>query len=320
MTALWGKAALGKIFISHSSADKPFVRRRIETPLREAGYDTWLDEKELLAGDPLPRKVSEGIRDAKVVIVVISATSVESNWLRYELNIAADFMIKRGLRLIPVVVDDVRLPPETEGLLHADMRKNIRGGIRKIMATLELEASRYPQPPDPVSVTSESSYLRQRAYKDLLSSESDGGSFEAFMDLSATRSVDWSGITVRDVDVRVNIVHSYGRKIIFSPSDFDGWLGQLEETSSDFAILVIEGRLSGDSESKFDQSTQGVWMQSIPMAVFNGGRARIVVEVSPEGSADQAEGRLRDAVRLISLCIENREPSYLDAITPAREN
>lgn len=36
----YGKAALGKIFISHSSVDKAWVRR-FEKRVRDAGYDTW---------------------------------------------------------------------------------------------------------------------------------------------------------------------------------------------------------------------------------------------------------------------------------------
>src|SRR4051812_17249855 len=85
MTA--GKAALGKIFISHASADKGWVRR-FNKRLQDAGYATWLDEKELQLGDALAEKISEGLRDAKVVAVVVSASSLASNWLRYELDIA----------------------------------------------------------------------------------------------------------------------------------------------------------------------------------------------------------------------------------------
>jgi hypothetical protein len=56
----YGKQALGKVFISHSSVDKRTVRH-IDKRLREEGYDTWLDERELEVGDALAAKISEGV-------------------------------------------------------------------------------------------------------------------------------------------------------------------------------------------------------------------------------------------------------------------
>ncbi|MDH6130778.1 hypothetical protein P3T37_000145 [Kitasatospora sp. MAA4] len=319
MTEFWGRAALGKIFISHSSVDKPFVRRGLDAPLREAGYDTWLDEKELLLGDPLPRKVSEGLRSAKVVLVVISAASVKSSWLTYELNIATDLMINEGLRLIPVVIDDAPIPAELKGLLYADMRADAGSGWTRLLTTLESEASRYPRPPDPASVASGDSYQRGRAYKKLLNGEADGGYFSASMDLSVTRSVDWYGITVREVDIRVDVVHSYSREVVLDTNDFKAWLGQLEEISSSFGILLLEGRISHELASTFEQPVEGVWTRVVAARPFSESGAQIVVEVGAEKPVDQTEARLREAVRLMVGYIEDRKPSMYDAFTAANK-
>ncbi|MGW1130874.1 toll/interleukin-1 receptor domain-containing protein [Streptomyces griseoluteus] len=309
---MWGKAAIGKIFISHATADKSFVRGRIVTPLEAAGYETWVDEKELFLGDPLPRKVSQGIRAAKVLIVTISTSSVESNWLAYELNVAADLMIKGSLRLIPVVIDGVAIPSELEGLLYADMRKGVRGGFKKIIAALEYEASRYPKPPMPASVTSENSYLRGLAYEAVISDEAGRGFFDAWVDISATRSVDWKGITLLDVDVRVDMVHSYINSTTFTSSDLNDWIGQLEETSNDFGILLFEGEISTEVTAKFRQLSTGVWVQSIPAGIFQGSCALVIVEVSPVRPAEQIEKSLRESVRLITRYIETREPALME--------
>ncbi|MGW2234582.1 toll/interleukin-1 receptor domain-containing protein [Streptomyces sp. NPDC001759] len=319
MTALWGRDAIGKIFISHSSLDKPFVRRRIVTPLNAAGYDTWLDERELLPGDPLSRKVSQGIKNAKVLLVVISAASMASNWLNYELNVAAELMIKGALRLIPVVIDDVQLPPELEGRLYVDMRKGVRGGLKKITDALKHEESRYPRPPVPASVVSESSYVRGRAYEKLLADEADGKSFDAYMPVSATRSVDWSGITLLDVDVRVDVVHSYINEVRFASDDFDEWMSQLEETSSSFGILIVEGGLATELYSKLDERIPGVWLHAIEAGLLNESGACIVVEVSVGNSADYIESRLRGAAQLMGECIANRKSSLWDELRVGRD-
>jgi hypothetical protein len=110
-------SALGKIFISHSSTDKPFVRRLIKR-LEEEGFHAWLDEKELLVGDPLSEQIAEALRRARVVIVVVSPTSIRSRWLRYELNLATERMVKGMCRVIPVVVSESDLPPEVAGRIR----------------------------------------------------------------------------------------------------------------------------------------------------------------------------------------------------------
>lgn len=314
MTESWGRGAIGKIFISHSSIDKPFIRRRIVAPLNAAGYDTWLDEKELIPGDPISRKVSQGIKDAKILLVVISAASETSNWLNYELNVATGLMIKGVLRLIPVMIDDVQLPSELEGYLYVDMRKGVRGGMKKIMDALKHEESRYPRPPDPASVVSASSYERGRAYEKLLSDEVSGSVFLSWTDVSATRSVDWSGITILDVDVRIEMVHSYGNEVRIDIGDFDEWMSQLEETSSSFGILIVEGGLTAGISSKLDERTPGVWLHAVDAGLVNESGACVVVEVNIEHSVDWTESRLRSAARLMKECITNRKPSLWDEL------
>ena len=55
------KHLLGKVFISHSSLDKPFVRR-LTRRLEKEGFRVWLDERELVAGDSLGKKNKRSAR------------------------------------------------------------------------------------------------------------------------------------------------------------------------------------------------------------------------------------------------------------------
>src|SRR5580698_7322323 len=108
---------VGKIFISHTKADKRFVRR-LAARLEKEHFHVWLDEHDLIAGDPLPQSIGKALQDAKVILVVVSKASVKSKWLRYELNVATERMIKGECRVIPVAIDDSALPPEVIGLLY----------------------------------------------------------------------------------------------------------------------------------------------------------------------------------------------------------
>ena len=76
-----------KAFISHSSLDKtrfiiPFAKK-----LLEDGVDAWVDKWEILLGDSLVEKIfNEGMEQSNYVIVVVSKNSVNSQWVKEEIN------------------------------------------------------------------------------------------------------------------------------------------------------------------------------------------------------------------------------------------
>ena len=79
------KCFIGKSFISHYSLDKPIVRK-LSQAIKKAGFEVWLDEHELILGDPLRKRIADALQVAKIVIVVVSPNSIKSQWLKYELN------------------------------------------------------------------------------------------------------------------------------------------------------------------------------------------------------------------------------------------
>jgi len=144
MGAVHGQDFLGKVFVSHSSEDKPFVRRLVRR-LEKEGFTTWLDEKELKPGDALSEEIANALARARVVLVVVSRASVKSKWLKYELSLATERMIKGRCRVIPVVVGDVDPPPEVAGLLYADFRTSFALGAKSVVTALQYERGRAQQ-------------------------------------------------------------------------------------------------------------------------------------------------------------------------------
>ena len=99
-----------KVFLSHASEDKDFVVE-LASQLRKRGVDVWLDRWEILPGDSLVDKIFEqGIATAKAVIVVLSRHSVDKPWVREELDAAVVRKINHLSKLIPVVIDDCKVP------------------------------------------------------------------------------------------------------------------------------------------------------------------------------------------------------------------
>jgi len=100
-----------KVFISHASEDKDRFVIDFASRLRAQGIDAWLDRWEMLPGDSLVDKLfEEGIHSATAVVVVLSTNSVDKPWVREEINAAFVKHVAGGMKLIPVVLDDCRVP------------------------------------------------------------------------------------------------------------------------------------------------------------------------------------------------------------------
>jgi hypothetical protein len=111
-----------KIFISHDHSDKPFVHR-LSRDLERFGYPVWIDEAEIKYGESLITKIHDAIKDADVIIVVISSTSVKSKWVAQEVELALNLQMGRNdISIIPILIDSVSPPLFLKSRLYADFR------------------------------------------------------------------------------------------------------------------------------------------------------------------------------------------------------
>lgn len=94
---------MSQIFLSYSSNDRERVIPLVHA-LQEDGYTVWWD-REIRPGPSFDREIEREISEAGCIVVVWSANSVESEWVRAEVEEGA----RRGL-LVPVLIDEV-LPP-----------------------------------------------------------------------------------------------------------------------------------------------------------------------------------------------------------------
>lgn len=103
------KANIG-VFLSHSSKDKHMVRYFRER-LEGYGINCWLDEAEISYGESLIWKISKALDDVDYIAVFISDNSIESDWVRYELDKANEIeRTEQSFRIVPIVLGDCELP------------------------------------------------------------------------------------------------------------------------------------------------------------------------------------------------------------------
>jgi hypothetical protein len=100
-----------RLFLSHSSTDKPFVEE-LKRFLEEGGdIECWLDTYEIGYGDNIASRIDEGVRECDVVLVVLSPASIQSKWVKEEWTAAYWAQVNTGkVRLIPVLLGDCQPP------------------------------------------------------------------------------------------------------------------------------------------------------------------------------------------------------------------
>jgi hypothetical protein len=102
---------MSDIFISYAREDR-HVAATLATILAAYGFVTWWD-RDLLSGIDYEQEIARQLETAKAVIVLWSATSTKSGWVRDEAAAA----VARGV-LVPVMLDGAT-PPLGFRSLHA---------------------------------------------------------------------------------------------------------------------------------------------------------------------------------------------------------
>ena len=102
-----------KIFLSHKWADKPLVREFKQT-LHLLGFDPWLDEDSLHAGEELERGSLNGFKDSCAAVFFITPNFKDENFLASEVNYAiAEKRAKRDrFAIITIVFGKGGIVPE----------------------------------------------------------------------------------------------------------------------------------------------------------------------------------------------------------------
>src|SRR3954469_5773414 len=91
-----------RVFISHSSLDHAVVEREIIVPLRQNGVQTWYSPDNVETAAEWETRIREGLRKCDWFLVVLTPQSVQSEWVKSEVDWA--LTEKKGC-VIPVLVE-----------------------------------------------------------------------------------------------------------------------------------------------------------------------------------------------------------------------
>jgi TIR domain len=102
------------VFVSYASEDRERAGQLAQA-LGARGWSVWWDRK-IIAGQAFDQAIERELETAHCVVVLWSAHSIDSEWVKNEAAVAAE----RGV-LIPALIDGVRLPLEFRRKQTADL-------------------------------------------------------------------------------------------------------------------------------------------------------------------------------------------------------
>ncbi|ASQ95628.1 toll/interleukin-1 receptor domain-containing protein [Streptomyces sp. 11-1-2] len=124
-------------FISYTHSDRDAVLR-VAGYLNRLGLTTWLDSKEMSAGDNLIEEIARGIEQVDLYVVFLSRASLGSSWVRHELNTALTLELRGGSpKVVPVLLEKVDLPASLVSRLYVDATRSLEEGFEPLHRLIE---------------------------------------------------------------------------------------------------------------------------------------------------------------------------------------
>jgi formylglycine-generating enzyme required for sulfatase activity len=113
-----------RVFLCHSSNDKPAVRELYQKLRSESWIQPWLDEEELYPGQDWNLEIEKAVESADVILVCLSkGSTTKEGYVQREIRIAldyADYKPEGTLYVIPVRLEECEPPRRLRSWQYAD--------------------------------------------------------------------------------------------------------------------------------------------------------------------------------------------------------
>ena len=127
-----------QVFLSHTSADKPFVER-LARDLTRLGIEVWYDKYEIQVGESIFQRVSEGLGESEYFAIVLSPRALKSEWVRSELSAAwCKKMLDGSNAILSILYQTCEVPALLQSIRYADFREDYRAGMADLARVFDL--------------------------------------------------------------------------------------------------------------------------------------------------------------------------------------
>jgi hypothetical protein len=122
-----------KMFISYCHEDIEAVKD-FALQISLGDFDLWIDEKNVNVGNNYTTQILSAIHDTDFYVIFISKHSVNSTWVKAELDFALRERIERSrLIIIPVKLDDAEMPITLTNITFLDARFSIGAAAKELV-------------------------------------------------------------------------------------------------------------------------------------------------------------------------------------------
>ena len=143
-----------RVFLCHSSQDKPIVRELYQRLTAEGWIDPWLDEEKLLPGQDWDLEIEKAVEAADVVVVCVSGKSVtKEGYVQREIRKVLDIALEKPeetIFIIPIRLDDCELPRRLRSWHYVDYFPAERRGwaFERLLQSLKLRGDQRSSKPE----------------------------------------------------------------------------------------------------------------------------------------------------------------------------
>jgi len=126
-----------KIFISYSRSDKEFAEK-LASALKRHGITPWVDTSSIKVGENILQKTRSSFQSSDGAIIILSAASVRSQWVNYEMSsfLAREARQQKTL-IYPVLIEDAEIPVALRDRLYADFRGAFDVGLEQLLQAIK---------------------------------------------------------------------------------------------------------------------------------------------------------------------------------------
>ena len=129
-----------KMFLCHSSDDKSFADR-LANDLQKSKIPVWFDKWNIKVGDSIVDEIDKGIKESDYLGIVISSSSLNSDWVKKELNAAiVEELKKKKVVVLPILIDDVwdKVPIFLREKKYADFKISYEEGLEELLDKIKI--------------------------------------------------------------------------------------------------------------------------------------------------------------------------------------
>jgi hypothetical protein len=134
-----------KIFVSYTKADEAIVHQ-VVSDIQAHGFEVRFAPSSLAGGERIS-EVSTWLEECDQVLIMLSTSSVNSHWVRHEMNTAIALHLNgRNLKVIPVLLERITRPTATADFTAVDFwQGEYPAKLQRLLAAINGE----PAPADP---------------------------------------------------------------------------------------------------------------------------------------------------------------------------